>query len=195
MPSGRCSRCALPFPATSSSGHLCADCVRQLPPFTAVYAAGLYEGALKRALLRFKYNGAVDLDQSLAKLLQLQLPPLNGDEIIVPVPLHSQRLRSRSYNQALLLARALAQNLQLSLEQAMLKRTVDSHSQQGLDARQRALNLRGAFTCAHRLDGRTLLLIDDVMTTGATVSVCSRALLDAGAERVIVAVIARAARH
>ncbi len=195
LPEGRCSCCALPFLATTASSHLCSDCSRQSPPFAAVFAAGLYDGALKQALHRFKYSAAVDLDRPLAGFLQSHLPPLSGDELIVPVPLHLHRLRRRGYNQSLLLARVLARTLQISLDKEILQRVVDSHSQQGLDARQRARNLCNAFVCTRRLSGETLLLIDDVMTTGATVAVCSQTLLDAGAGRVIVGVIARAPRH
>ncbi len=195
LPPGRCSRCALPFIASSGSSHYCADCSRQLPPFSAVYAAGLYAGALKQALQRFKYAGAVDLDRPLAELLQAQIPPATGNQVIVPVPLHPARLRQRGYNQSLLLARVLAHNLRITLDQAILQRVVDSHSQQGLDARQRARNLRDAFLGTRRLDGRSVLLIDDVMTTGATVSACTQALKNVGAMSVDIAVIARAPRH
>lgn len=195
LPAGRCSCCALPFIAGFSSSHLCADCIRQLPPFSTVHAAGLYAGALKQALQRFKYAGGVDLDRPLARLLETQIPAASSVEVIVPVPLHPSRLRQRGYNQSLLLARVLAQNLQISLDQAILQRVVAAHSQQGLDARQRARNLRNAFLATRSLDGRNVLLVDDVMTTGATVSVCAQALRAAGAGTVEIAVIARAPRH
>ncbi len=195
LPAGRCSRCALPFIATSSSSHYCADCSRKLPAFSAVYAAGLYAGALKQALQRFKYAGAIDLDQPLAKLLQTQLPSDLDADFIVPVPLHPVRLRQRGYNQSLLLSKVLAHNLLISLDQAILKRVKDSHSQQGLDARQRAKNLRDAFIGTRSLDGCSVLLVDDVMTTGATVSACTQALCDVGAKSVDIAVIARAPRY
>lgn len=195
LPPGRCSRCALPFVATSSSSHHCADCCRQLPAFSAVYAAGLYAGTLQQALQRFKYAGAVDLDQPLAGLLRAQIPAESCDDLIVPVPLHRSRLRRRGYNQSLLLAKLLAFNLRIPCDPHVLQRVVDSHSQQGLGARQRALNLRDAFVGTRRLDGRRVLLVDDVMTTGATVAVCTQALRDVGAANINVAVIARAARH
>lgn len=190
-----CSCCALPFSSSAGSSHLCADCIRQPPPYTKVYAAGLYAGTLKLALQQFKYSGVISLDRFLADLLQAQLPDLSGEEILVPVPLHPRRLRQRCYNQSLLLAKALAYYLQIPLEKTMLARTIDSHSQQGLDARQRALNLRGAFACTRKLSGETVLLIDDVMTTGATLASCSQTLLNAGARKVVVGVVARAPRH
>lgn len=160
-----------------------------------VYAAGVYTGTLKQALQRFKYAGVVDLDRPLANLLHAVIPTDIDAEVIVPVPLHLSRLRARGYNQALLLARVLARELLIPLDCAILQRTVDSHSQQGLNARQRLHNLRDVFITTRGLAGAQVLLIDDVMTTGATVAACTRALLDAGASRVKIAVIARAPRH
>jgi ComF family protein len=160
-----------------------------------VTAAGLYAGSLKTALQRFKYAGMIDLDRPLARLLLECLPPALDAEIIVPVPLHVSRLRRRGYNQSLLLAKEMAHKLLLPLRPEILERIVDSHTQQGLSARQRALNLNGAFVAKRRLDGRHILLIDDVMTTGTTLTSCTQALLDAGAAQVSVAVVARAAKH
>jgi len=165
-----------------------------LPEFSAVYAAGLYAGALKKALQRFKYAGAVDLDRPLARLLLAEIPSDGLLDVIVPVPLHSARLRQRGYNQSLLLAKVLAHNLQIPVDQTVLQRIVDSHSQQGLGARQRTQNLRAAFRGISRLDGRSVLLVDDVMTTGATVSACTQALFEVGVKTVNIAVIARAPR-
>ena len=195
LPPGRCSRCALPFVAVAGSTHLCADCLRHEPPFGRVHAAGLYAGSLKQALQLFKYSGAIELDRTLARLLCAMLPPLSGDEILLPVPLHPQRLRHRGYNQSLLLARAMACILQIPLERTLLERVVATPSQQGLDARQRMSNLHGAFRCRRRLQGERMLLVDDVMTTGATLAACSYALLDAGAGSVDGAVVGRAPRH
>jgi ComF family protein len=196
LPAGHCSRCALPFRATDSSSHLCADCSRQSPPFRQVYVAGLYQGALKEALQGFKYQGRVDLDRSLAQLLIGLLADESIEaDLIVPVPLHRHKLRQRGYNQSLLLARLLAHNLQISLGKAMLVRMQAGHSQQGLSAPQRRQNLKGAFRCNRDLSGKRLLLVDDVMTTGATLAVCSQALLDAGAQEVSAAVVARAPRY
>jgi ComF family protein len=191
---GRCSRCALPFNSSSGSSHLCADCSRNTPVFSAVYAAGVYSGSLKIALQRFKYADAIDLDRPLAKLLQEQIQACFEIDLIVPVPLHPSRLRQRGYNQSLLLARVLAHNLQKPLKYAVLQRVIDSHSQQGLDARQRAENMSGTFIANRSLAGLHVLLVDDVMTTGATVSACSKALMDVGVLNITIGVIARATR-
>jgi ComF family protein len=210
LPPGHCPRCALPFGATTSSMHLCADCSRQSPPYQRVFAGGLYDGSLKQVIQRFKYEGRVDLDRCLAQLLIHQLAdlPLEGENLLVPVPLHPRRLRKRGYNQSLLLAKVLMPALRerqkhtkvktagnVRLEPDLLRRVTDGHHQQGLSARQRTLNLRGAIVYTRRLQGENLILVDDVMTTGATVSVCAQALLDAGAARVLVAVVARTPRY
>lgn len=194
LPVGRCSRCALPFGATTNSTHSCHDCLLSPPLYTQVFAAGVYAGSLKHALQRFKYNGAVDLDQMLARLLQSQIPTSSHDDVILPVPLHFTRLRQRGYNQSLLLARVLAHNLQIQLECSILKRVYAARSQQGLSARERVRNLNNAFIGTRRLDGLSVLLIDDVMTTGATVAACTQALLNVGARSVNIGVVARAPR-
>lgn len=195
LPQGRCSLCALPFRAQTSSTHLCEDCSRSRPPYRQAHAAGLYQGSLKKALQDFKYAARIDLDQTLARLLTANVPAAMSEvDLIVPVPLHPQRLRHRGYNQALLLARLLARNLQISLEKAMLVRKTAGQNQQGLGARQRKENLKGAFACEQKLAGKRLLLVDDVMTTGATLAACSEALLAAGALSVDALVVARAPR-
>ncbi len=150
---------------------------------------------MKKALQRFKYSGVVDLDKPLAELLFRQMPAVSDDEIVVPVPLHPSRLRQRGYNQSLLIAKILANNLHIRMDYTILQRVLDSPSQQGLDARHRARNLRNSFRGTRRLTGCKILLVDDVMTTGATVSACSQALIDVGAMNVRVAVIARAPRR
>ncbi|WP_020677288.1 ComF family protein [Geopsychrobacter electrodiphilus] len=195
LPAGRCSRCALPFVSENSSAHLCAECCRKPPCFSQVSAAGLYAGSLKTALQRFKYSGAIDLDRPLVSLLLPRVSSVDRDDIIVPVPMHVSRLRQRGYNQSLLLAKMLAFKLRRPLCSQVLQRIKDNPPQQGLGARQRALNLGGAFVSPRRLDGRGILLVDDVMTTGATIRACAQALMVAGSGQVRVAVIARAPRH
>ncbi len=194
----RCPRCALPYPATDGSAHLCEACLRSEPPFASVAAAGIYGGALRRAVHRFKYEGGVDLDRPLSALLaRALLPTLCGvrPDLIVPVPLHRARLRERTYNQALLLARGVARQTGIDLAPRLLERILPTLSQQGLSSRQRRRNLRGAFALREKLDGERIVLIDDVLTTGATAHACSRVLLEGGAGEVVVAVLARAPRH
>jgi ComF family protein len=116
-------------------------------------------------------------------------------DLLLPVPLYVGRLRQRSYNQALLLARALGGSWQLPVASRLLLRVRPTPPQIQLKAAQRRRNLRGAFALRRSLQGERVLLIDDVMTTGATARECSRTLLDGGAGEVAVAVLARARLH
>lgn len=191
LPQARCSSCALPFVAADNSSHLCGRCLIKPPPFTTVYAAGRFNGSLREAVHRFKFNQCYSLDRSLGLLLNRALPAEHDPELLVPVPLHPRRLRQRSYNQALLLARELGRLRSLPV-MPLLEKVLETESQQGLRAEQRESNLKRAFQTVTELDGERVLLVDDVMTTGATAKACSKVLLDAGAAGVDVAVVGRA---
>lgn len=148
---------------------------------------------MRYAIHQFKFNRKVSLDRSLGVLLEQAVDRNLSVDLIVPIPLSRQRLQQRSYNQALLLAREFAKIRQLSLASNSLVKVRDTESQQGLSAVQRGRNLQGAFKLRGEVSGRTVLLVDDVMTTGTTVEACSQILLAGGAKAVYVAVIGRAA--
>jgi len=170
--------------------------LRKNPPYERVLAATHYEGPLRNAIHRFKYRGDIGLERALAGVLQECLSSDIRDfsaDLIVPVPLHVGRLRERTYNQALLLARRLGRILGIPVAERLLQRTRATDAQQLLSGKARRANLRGAFDGGSELAQRRILLIDDVMTTGATVEECSREMLRCGAERVLVAVLARSA--
>lgn len=192
-----CPRCALPYAAEDGSDHLCETCLREAPAFQRVSAIGLYEENLRHAVQRFKYEGAIILDRPLAKLLAeaVEQDGSNTPDLLIPVPLHLSRLRERTYNQALLLAQALGRRWGRPVRSRLLVRNRPTPPQQGLRAEVRRQNLRGAFTLQGSLAGEKVLLVDDVMTTGATARECSRILLDGGAGEVRIAVLARARRH
>lgn len=194
LPVGCCSRCALPFSSENSSAHLCESCSRSLPPFLSVHSVGIYDAGLRKAVHRFKYEGGHYLDRPLGKLLTSVLDNCPAPDIIVPVPLHSLRLRERTYNQSLLLARELGTMLSCPVAATLLERARNTPQQQGLRAKERTRNLRDAFSCGQLLAGERILLVDDVMTTGATAVACSQTLLDSGAAEVRVAVVGRASR-
>lgn len=189
----RCPVCAVAYLTLPPSLHHCETCLRQNPPFAKVHAVGPYTGTLQEAIQRFKYHGQLPLEVPLGALLVATLRAAGGPrpDLLVPVPLHLNRLRQRGYNQALQLARQAERHLGIPVAPALLRRVRDTASQQGLDAATRKNNLKGAFAVTKPLLGRRLLLVDDVLTTGATARECAAALRAAGAVAVEVAVLGR----
>lgn len=192
LSAAHCPCCALPFPAADNSSHLCGRCLDQPPPFAKVYPVGCFESSLREAIHQFKFNQRVGLDRPLAVLLDKALPAELDFDLIVPVPLHRWRLQQRSYNQALLLARELARLRNSPVATDLLLKQVETDPQQELSARDRERNLNHVFQVQRQLNGERVLLVDDVMTTGATGRACGRVLLAAGASEVRVAVVGRA---
>lgn len=195
LDSSFCPRCALPYPLPSGSNHLCETCLRHEPPFLYTRCLGLYDASLREAIQRFKFNGAVHLDRPLARLLAAKIEDVFGSfrpDLLVAVPLHKQRLKARTYNQSLLLARELGRLWHLPAPSRLLRRMRTTVPQQGLTAELRRSQLQGAFAVNGRLDGERVLLVDDVFTTGATARECAATLLAGGASQVVVAVLARA---
>lgn len=191
-----CPCCALPYPGEIAHDHLCEECLRKKPSYERVIAGAHYDGSLREAIHRFKYRGDIGLESALAKIVGESFASDIRDfspDLMIPVPLHVGRLRERTYNQALLLARRLGKMLAIPVDSRLLQRRRPTDSQQRLSGRARRANLRGAFEGGNELARRRILLIDDVMTTGATVEECSREMIRCGAESVLVAVLARSA--
>ena len=162
--------------------------------FTAARACGKYEGALRASALALKREPHVA--SRLARLMfeAQQRTPLNHATRVVPVPLHPERMRERGFNQASLLAAALARLTGLPLDESSLVRTLHTaRHRAGMDARARRESVHGAFEVRRPrlIEGESILLIDDVFTTGSTVSACALALRAAGAQEVFVLTIAR----
>lgn len=171
----------------------CGRCESQ--SFTTARAVGLYEGALREAVLLLKRQP--HLSQHVAELLvsAARREPVNVSTRIIPVPLHEERMRSRGFNQASIVAQALSKSLQLPVDEAGLRRVSSAEKYRaGLDARGRMETVSGAFEVPHpRLAANEIiLLVDDVFTTGATVSACAETLIEAGSKAVFVLTIARA---
>lgn len=184
-----CRVCAAPL--VSEHSGMCGECLSHTPPFSHVLSFGLYSGSLREAIHLLKFSGLRRLAAPLGRFLyELPVPEVDG---IVPVPLSKKSLRERGFNQTLLLSRFLSRHLKIPLYMDVLYKKRDTAPQIGLRAMERAVNLKDAFGARGDLTGMRLLLLDDVMTTGATVSECSKTLIKAGAEKVVVATLARSA--
>jgi ComF family protein len=187
-----CLCCGRVFVAKEALDHLCGDCQADPPPFRRARAAALYTGPAREAVRRFKYGRRLHY----LPVMQawLRQPPvlelLQAADLLVPVPLHRQRLQQRGFNQALLLAQGLPE---VPLGRETLVRVRHTMPQAGLKPKERQENVHRAFTVPRppEVEGKNLLLLDDVFTTGATVRECARVLLAAGARQVEVLTVAR----
>ncbi len=188
----RCSTCGEPF-AHAGRDHPCLRCVREPPPFRMARAPLIYGGPLADAIRRMKYANRPDLAGSLAPLLADEARALPEVDVVVPVPLAWRKLFSRGYNQSALLARSVAQGLRLPMDTGVLRRIGDAGPLAGRARTARREAVRGAFVVRHpeRVRGKRILLVDDVLTTGATAAAASRVLCRAGARSVVVLTLAR----
>lgn len=199
-----CASCGLPFAADplqtgSEHGTTCLACTATPPRFRRARAAVVYDDASRPMILRFKHGDRTTAAPGLAAMMRRAGQELFGEiDLIAPVPLHRWRLFHRQYNQAALLAQAIGAAEGLEVIPDLLVRQRATKSQGGLGRRQRRRNVAGAFAVragvAKRVRGQRILLIDDVMTTGATLEACTRALRRAGASAVDCLVLARALR-
>jgi ComF family protein len=191
-----CPVCGRPFAAGTGSDHVCEDCLRKRPLFEKARAPYLYEGSLLNAIHEFKYAEKTYLAKPLGLLLSsfaktwLHSHP---DLLVMPVPLHPKRLRERGFNQSLLLAEKVAMTLDAHLDFSSLKRIRHTQPQTGLGSEERKKNVRKAFGVSSRVavKGRTVVLVDDVATTGSTLNECARTLRRAGCRQVFCLVLAR----
>ena len=191
-----CARCGDPVEGAITHGYVCGVCVDREPGFDAARSAVRFRGPIKDALHRFKYSAATHLSHDLATVMHACVRTQYGREhidAVTAVPLHALKERVRTYNQARLLASELSRVMKVPLARNCLARVRDTGTQTNLSARDRAKNVRGAFEARHPswIEGRSILLVDDVMTTGATVSEASRVLKEAGAAKVFVITVAR----
>jgi len=183
-----CARCGLPLTLAAPA---CGHCLRAPPPFAATVAPWVYAFPLDRLLPRLKFHGDLAAGALVATLWAEALRSAPPPQALVPVPLHRDRLRERGYDQALELARPLARGLGVPLRADALRRTRATSAQSALAAGARRRNVRGAFAVGGRALPAHVALVDDVMTTGATLGECARVLRAAGVARVDVWVVAR----
>jgi ComF family protein len=191
-----CDTCGLPFPTLAEShadpAQLCGACAKSAPAFDWARAGGVYAGPLREAVQRLKFARKPALARPLADLVLEQwaasLPPV---DVLVPVPLARARERQRGFNQATLLAERMARGLGARLTSRWLARGRDTVPQTDLDIAERRANVRGAFVASTAVAGLAVVVVDDVLTTGATASECARVLRAAGARTVGVLTVAR----
>ncbi|MBW1784217.1 MAG: ComF family protein [Deltaproteobacteria bacterium] len=194
-----CPVCGQPFPSEVKEDHLCEDCLRKSPFYEAAWAPYRYEGAILEAIHRLKYGSKGFLADAIGPLLARftgERFDMSGSVLIMPVPLHPRRIRERGFNQSLLLARHVARRLQLDLDFLSLRRVRYTLPQTRLAKKERQQNVRGAFQLKNlgSVRGKTILLVDDVVTTGNTLNECARILKKGGAVKVFGVSLARAAR-
>ena len=193
-----CATCRTPFvsPWPLDESGQCALCRQGLTGFDAVYSYGSYEGALRKLIHLFKFDKVQPLAKPLGRLMAQAIPLERQFDLIVPMPLHWRRRWSRGFNQSRLLAQEISKRWHVPVRSAV-RRVKLTPSQAGLTNAKRRANVRGAFRVTNKetLRGARVLLIDDVLTTGATASACARALKRAGAASVALAAVARADRR
>lgn len=187
-----CPRCALPVPAAGSphEAGVCGACLSQPPRYDRVVAACVYEHPLAELVQHYKYNDALALGPEFAQLLAPRVD--RGVDLMLPLPLSRRRLRERGYNQALEIARVLHRLTGVPLAPRACRRVRDTPPQVGLDWETRARNVRGAFECVADVRGKRVAVVDDVLTSGATLNEMAKVLKRAGAAEVQGWVVARA---
>jgi ComF family protein len=187
-----CDRCGTALGALDPPDRVCARCAIDPPGWDWARAGAAYEGPVRDAIHAFKFEGKPALARPLAALLVEQWPGITaGADALVPVPLARGRQRERGFNQAGLLAERLGAALGVPVRSRWLGRVRATAPQSDLGAAERRANVRGAFAASTAAAGRHLIVVDDVLTTGATAAECARALRAAGARRVGVLTVAR----
>ncbi|MDA5192356.1 ComF family protein [Govanella unica] len=198
----QCYQCGFPFESDLGPDTLCAACIAAPPAYDRARAVFRYDDNSRRLVLSFKHGdrleGAPAFARWMARVIEQDLLGASGEEIdlIAPVPLHRWRLLKRRYNQAAVLALGLGREMARPVLPELLRRVRATPSQGGLNREERRKNVRGAFALrphlAERVADRSLLLVDDVMTTGATLDACAKTLKQAGARAVYVVALGRA---
>jgi competence protein ComFC len=184
-----CRVCGDPLPRTG----LCKDCCAGRPFFHSARSWAFFDGPVQNVLHHLKYRNNIGLGNSLAiHLAEVKIPFTHEIDLVVPVPLSRKRLSERGYNQAAMLAFPLALIMMKKYQPKALKKIIETKTQVGLNIAERNINMKNAFQAfSNFAAGKSILLVDDVMTTGATLNDCSRALIEAGAIEVNALTLAR----
>lgn len=196
-----CLRCGVPFdfaetPDGSVSSHFCGGCLQGGFYFERARSVAFYDGLLKDMLHKFKYEGKLNLGGALSNILIGNFPDdLDIPDIILPVPIYIGKLRKREYNQSVVLGENLSKYLRVSFNPFVLKKIRDTRPQFEIKSKdEKRKNVKGAFSVenSERIKEKSVLVIDDIFTTGSTIDECARALLDSGTSRVQVVTLMRA---
>lgn len=190
-PQPACPICALP----TTDGVTCGSCLKKPPAFDRTLAALSYAFPVDAMIHAYKYAGNLALLDALTEpLIQLAITQAKPD-LLIPMPLHPARLRERGFNQAHEIAKTVSRELAIPLDGRGCRRILDTQPQAGMKLKERARNLRGAFSCDLDLTGMRIALIDDVMTTGASLNELAKAVRARGAAQVSTWVVARTLPH
>lgn len=179
---GGCERCGLPLKGTEA--ETCGACLAQPPRLDRIRAAVAYDDISRSIALRLKYGRKIALARTMSRYMRPLVGELPSDALLVPVPLHRRRLWSRGFNQSAIVARELSRRTGIPVAVDALRRTRATPPLKGMGMRQRRRTVAGAFRSTMELRGQTVILVDDVLTTGSTANACARVLKRAGAGRV-----------
>lgn len=190
LPADRlCPRCALP----TTHGEHCGACLKEAPHYTRALTLWTYEFPVDRIIHALKYQHRLAVADWLGEQLAERLTP--AGQTLLPMPLHTERLRERGFNQAGEIARSISRRTGLPYQPELLHRQRPTRPQADLLPGERQRNVRGAFACSGDIAGRDIVLVDDVMTTGASANECARILRLHGAGEITLLVAARALKH
>ncbi len=188
-----CVRCALPLAEDINNAVLCGRCIQKTPVFDYAHSLFRYEDEVIGLVHQLKFGEKISYARSIGEMLLTRLLATGEKpDCLLPVSLHKSRLRQRGFNQSIEISRVLAKKLDIPIEHAAVVRQRSTVAQTGLNAKQRQKNIRGAFSVVRKLNYRHVLIVDDVMTTGATVNELAKVLKKNKVERVGVLSIARA---
>lgn len=188
-----CARCGLPFEYAADEEAECGRCIADPPHFDRLRAAVAYGEAARKVALKLKYSGRPGVAETLGRFMARHLASADREAILVPVPLHRWRIWKRGYNQSALIASSLAKASGLAADLDLLRRVKATPVLRGLGRRERALAVRCAFAVRDKqsVAGKSIILVDDVFTSGATANACALTLKRAGAARVEIVCWAR----
>lgn len=188
-PKTSCPQCGL-----ASSGQLCGSCISSSPDFDATTSVFLYDYPIDAMMQRYKYGNMLNLGHTFGQLLSEKLS-LENIDLIIPMPMHPTRLKERGFNQALEIAKVLTKNCKDKLDYKNVERQTLTPPQASLPLKERVKNIKGAFKVEADLTGKKIAIVDDVMTTGASLNELAKTLKKAGASHVECWVIARTLPH